>query len=112
MAKTLPRHRVLREVIRNYTVWESLCSQTGEYTISHGEVTLSFLDLQGCLKKLSPRKKEAVFFHVILDWRQRDVAEHMGISMVTVGQYAEQACLQIAKQIWPDFYADKPEEED
>lgn len=60
-------------------------------------VTLSFWDLQGALKHLSPRKREAVFYNVILDKRQRDVAEIMSITTVSVGQYVEQAMLQLSE---------------
>lgn len=107
---TIPRHRILREVIRNYTVFESLCSQSGRFSVTHKGLVVSFHDLQGCLKRLSPRKKEAVFYHVILDWKQKDVAAEMGITTVSVGQYVEQAMLQIAKEIWPEEYKRDEEE--
>ncbi len=60
-------------------------------------VTLSFWDLQGALKNLSPRKREAVFYNVILDKKQKDVAEIMGITTVSVGQYVEQAMIQLSE---------------
>lgn len=60
------------------------------------EISISFWDLQKILQKLSPRKREAVFYNVILDWRQKDVAERMGISTVSVGQYVQAAMEQLA----------------
>lgn len=96
------KHRILREVLRNYTVFESYCSQFGEYEIHHRDMRINFHDLQNCLKKLSKRKKEAVFYNVILDMKQKDVAAKMGITTVSVGQYVEQACLQVAKELWPE----------
>lgn len=96
------KHRILREVIRNYTVFEAYCSQHGEYDIDHKGLTINFLDLQKCLQRLSKRKKEAVFFNVILDMKQKDVAAEMGITTVSVGQYVEQAMLQVAKDLWPE----------
>ena len=96
------RHRILREVLRNYTVFESYCSQHGQYDIEHKGIRINFLDLQNCLERLSKRKKEAVFFNVILDMKQKDVAAEMGITTVSVGQYVEQACLQVAKELWPE----------
>lgn len=59
-------------------------------------ITLSFWDLQGSLANLSPRKREAVFLNVILDWKQKDVAKRMGISTVSVGQYVQAAMEQLA----------------
>lgn len=59
-------------------------------------ITLSFWDLHGSLKRLSPRKREAVFLNVILDWKQKDVAARMGISTVSVGQYVQAAMEQLA----------------
>ena len=100
------KHRILREVLRNYTVYESYCSQHGVFQFSHRDMTINFLDLQNCLKKLSKRKKEAVFYNVILDMKQKDVAAVMGITTVSVGQYVEQACLQVAKDLWPEEEVD------
>lgn len=96
------RHRILREVIRNYTVFESYCSQHGVYEVTHKGITINFLDLQKCLTRLSKRKKEAVYYNVIEDMKQKDVAAVMGITTVSVGQYVEQACLQVAKELWPE----------
>lgn len=59
-------------------------------------VVLSFWDLHGSLKRLSTRKREAVFYNVILDWKQKDVAERMKISTVSVGQYVQAAMEQLA----------------
>lgn len=59
-------------------------------------VTISFWDLHGSLRRLSARKREAVFYNVILDWKQKDVADRMGISTVSVGQYVQAAMEQLA----------------
>lgn len=61
-------------------------------------ISISFWDLQGILQKLSPRKREAVFYNVILDKKQKDVAEIMGITTVSVGQYVEQGMLQLSQE--------------
>jgi DNA-directed RNA polymerase specialized sigma24 family protein len=60
-------------------------------------ISISFWDLHNALHKLSGRKREAVFYNVILDWKQRDVATRMGITTVSVGQYVESAMLQLAE---------------
>lgn len=110
VTEKIPPHRILREVYRHYTEYRELVSSTGNSVIEHGyfiyddegevkdkvNVTISFWDLHGGLKKLSARKREAVFYNVILDWKQRDVAKRMGITTVSVGQYVEQAMQQLA----------------
>lgn len=93
------RHRIVREALRHYKEIETLAQESGDYVLSWGDYDISFLDLQGSLEKLSKRKKEAVLYNVILDWKQKDVAERMGITTVSVGQYVEQACLQIEEAI-------------
>ena len=117
------KHRILREVLRNYVTLKTDAEESG-YSITicairgcinsidgivrkghPGEcelVTINFLDLQKCLTKLSKRKKEAVFYNVILDMKQKDVAAEMGITTVSVGQYVEQAMLQIVGTLWPE----------
>lgn len=92
-------HKIVREVLRHYLELEQHCKDTGSWVFEYGDYRISFLDLQGCLKDLSPRKKEAVFYNVILDWKQARVAALMGIKTVTVGQYVEQACQQIESRI-------------
>lgn len=109
------KHLILREAYRNYLSFEQYVSDTGrdiiEYSIPVSEtsdewvsITISFTDLQRALKNfekkgtiLSSRKEEAFYLNVIRDMRQKDVAEIMGITTVSVGQYVEQACRQIAE---------------
>lgn len=79
--------------------------QSGSYEIEYAGLTISFLDLQGVLKRLSARKKQAVWMNVVLDMKQKDVARIMGIRTVTVGQYVDQGMLQIC-----DFYFAEMEE--
>lgn len=71
-------------------------------TIDKISLSVSFWDLQGLLRRLSPRKREAVFYNVILDKKQKDVAEIMGITTVSVGQYVDQAMLQLQKGYFGD----------
>lgn len=120
LTEPVPPHRILREVLRHYTEYRTHVANTGDHVIQHGywvhpedgekykvSVTLSFWDLHRGIKELSPRKREALFYNVILDQRQRDVAEKMGITTVSVGQYVEQACLQLAEE----YFNDEDEEE-
>lgn len=128
----MPRHRVLREVYRHYLEFRDLVAQPEHdgqggygnsdgvieygYFVKEGDklrrvyVTLSFWDLQGALKDLSPRKREAVFHNVILDKKQKDVAEIMGITTVSVGQYVEQAMLQLSETYFVDLEVVEDEE--
>lgn len=120
LTEAIPRHRVLREVYRHYLEFRDYVSSTGNSVIEHGyfiypdpkdpfspdkqkvEVTVSFWDLHSGLKDLSPRKREAVFYNVILDWKQRDVAKKMGITTVSVGQYVEQGMIQLAERYFAE----------
>jgi hypothetical protein len=118
------KHMCLREVLRNYLMLKTaaenedwtfeICRIKGciwynsEIGVQKGHegdcemLTVNFLDLKNCLKKLSKRKMEAVYYNVILDMRQREVAEIMGITMVSIGQYVEAGMKQAAAELWPD----------
>lgn len=96
------RHRILREAYRHYTEWGELVAQGTSYTIEYNGLTLSYMDLQNSLKKLSKRKKEAVYYNVIHDMKQKDVADIMGITTVSVGQYVDNAMIQLAKEYFGD----------
>jgi len=98
----MEKHRVLREVIRHYTEFQALCASTGDWEIEHKGIRISFLDLQGCLRGLSLRKRQAVFLNVIKDMKQKDVAEEMGITTGSVNQYVEQGMIQVAEMMWPE----------
>lgn len=116
VTEPIPPHRILREIYRHYIEYKEWVSSNGKSVIEHGYfvynedgsirervmVTISFWDLHGALDKLSKRKREAVFYNVILDWKQRDVAEKMGITTVSVGQYVEQAMLQLSEKYFAD----------
>lgn len=110
--KSMPKHRILREIYRHYTELKAyVTAYGGDKLISHTyivydedgkatgkeDIDISFWDLHDSLDILSDRKREAVHLNVILDWKQKDVAEKMGITTVSVGQYVEQAMLQLAK---------------
>lgn len=103
MPETQP-YLVIREVLRNYSEFEAYVSQTGKFELVHGEYVINFLALQGCLQKLSPRKQEAVYWSVIRDKKQKEVAAKMGITTVSVGQYVKDGCIQVAK--W--YFAEHP----
>lgn len=124
LTEEVPRHRILREIYRHYLEFRQYVSDTGNHVIDHGyfiynedgeiqervSVSISFWDLFHGLKDLSPRKREAVWYNVILDQKQRDVAKHMNITTVSVGQYVEQAMLQLSKRYFAeaDFHNGLP----
>lgn len=113
----LPKHRILREVYRNYSQFKDYVTLTGEHVIDHGyfiyeddletvkdkiSITISFWDLEAGLEGLSKRKHQAVMLNVISDQKQKDVADIMGITTVSVGQYVDQSMIQIAKTYFGD----------
>jgi len=122
LLEPIPPHRILREVYRHYMEYKAWVSSTGGSVIDHGyfvynedgtikqkiSVSISFWDLHDALHKLSKRKREAVFYNVLLDWKQRDVADKMGITTVSVGQYVEQAMLQLSER----YFAEEFEHDD
>jgi DNA-directed RNA polymerase specialized sigma24 family protein len=65
-------------------------------------LSISLWDLQNGLKELSPRKRQAFFYNVILDKKQKEVAEIMEITTVSVGQYVEQAMLQLSERYFAE----------
>lgn len=97
-----PIHKRLREALRHYTEFKAHVSAYSQHVIEHKGIQISFYDLQQGIKDLSPRKKEALFYNVILDWKQKDVAEKMGITTVSVGQYVEGAVQQLAKRYFAE----------
>jgi DNA-directed RNA polymerase specialized sigma24 family protein len=100
------KQRILKEVYRHYIDFQDFASREGKYFISYGPITLSLLDLQYGLDKLSPRKREAVYLNVIRDMKQKDAAAIMGITTVSVGQYVEQAMIQLAERYFSDMDAE------
>lgn len=115
-------HRVLREVYRNFRQFQEFVSATGKDVIEHGywvfnedgtknrkiTITISYSDLRDQLNKLSARKRQAMVYNVIMDMKQKDVAEIMGITTVSVGQYVDTACEQLAA----DYFAETMSNED
>lgn len=69
-------------------------------------VGFSFWDLHRGLKELAPRKREALFYNVIMDLKQRDTGKIMGITTMTVGAYVKMAFKALAKQHFIDIKED------
>jgi DNA-directed RNA polymerase specialized sigma24 family protein len=122
LVEPIPKHRILREVYRHYYEFKQLFTKEGIHTIEHSywthnddgskgkhTVEISLWDLHDGLESLSARKREAVYYNVILDKKQKDVADIMGITTVSVGQYVEQAMMQLAERY---FSEEKKEAED
>jgi DNA-directed RNA polymerase specialized sigma24 family protein len=115
LTQPIPLHRLLREILRHYTEYRSrvekpeLGDEMSHGVIEYGywiynedgthkkkiDISMSFWDLHRGIKELAPRKREALFYNVILDEKQKDVAKRMGITTVSVGQYVEAATLQL-----------------
>jgi hypothetical protein len=115
-AGVLPPHRVLRDILRHYSEFRDLVTNGGNHVLEHSylvpdgkggtikqTISISFWDLHRGIKELAPRKREALFYNVILDEKQKDVAKRMGITTVSVGQYVEAATKQLAKNHFPEL---------
>jgi DNA-directed RNA polymerase specialized sigma24 family protein len=112
----IPAHRILREVLRHYTEYQEFVKNNmNDHVIDHSyyvqnengtqkkiTISISFWDLQDSLRELAPRKREAVYWNVIRDQKQKDVAKRMGITTVSVGQYVENAVEQIAAKYFSE----------
>lgn len=116
---------ILREAYRHYLTFKQFVTDTGkdviEYAVPAHEgsdewvpISICFSDLERALKKfkdgteaqntvLSSRKEQAFLLNVILDQRQEDVAEQMGITTVSVGQYVKQAVTQLSEYYFGDM---------
>lgn len=112
----IPKYIIVKETLRNYTKFRrhaTLIEQSHSHydgTISHSYVVynkdgtpkekitieISFWDLLRGIKKISPRKREALWYSIILDKKQEEVGKIMGCRPVTCGQYANSACQQLA----------------
>jgi DNA-directed RNA polymerase specialized sigma24 family protein len=115
LREPIQKHRILREVYRHYYEFLQLFTKEGTHTIEHSylasdengkqkkyTVQISLWDLYDGLESLSARKREAVYYNVLLDKKQKEVAEIMGITTVSVGQYVEQAMLQLADRYFAE----------
>jgi hypothetical protein len=126
------RHKILREAYRNYLTWKDLITYQHEaetldvisYRVPRNEesdemvdVTISFHDLERALNQfngelqqdgtvLSKRKEQAFYLNVIRDMLQRDVADIMGITTVSVGQYVEQGMYQLCDYYYAEDTSD------
>lgn len=117
------KHKILREVYRHYTDFRDAVARGDvndviEYAIEtetgsskYLAMSISFSDLKHGLNELAPRKREAFFYNVILDWKQKEVAALMNITTVSVGQYVDAAMLQLSKRYFADVES-VPEGED
>lgn len=115
LSDPIPKHRILREVYRHYYSFKELFASQGTHVIEHSywvydedgdkkkeTINISLWDLHDALETLSARKREAVYYNVILDKKQKEVAEIMGITTVSVGQYVEQAMMQLAEKYFAE----------
>lgn len=92
------KHLIIREAFRHYTDLYDYWKRVGKPTITYKGITISVLDLKRILSEvdLSDRKAQAFYLNVLQDKKQKEVAEIMGITTVSVGQYVNAACRQYA----------------
>ena len=124
VTEKIPRHKIIRELLRHYLEFRELVLGYGaqeegadgrKHVLEHSywiynedgtkkekdTVSLSFWDLQEGINEISPRKREALFLHVIMDMKQKDAADIMGITPIVCGQYSIAAAQQLAKKYFP-----------
>jgi DNA-directed RNA polymerase specialized sigma subunit len=133
-AEELPPYRFIREVLRHYLTFRDIATGTTvssnqigkqdhvlehSYLVDNGDGTtrkctlaISFWDLHRGILELAPRKREALFYNVILDQKQKDVAARMGITTVSVGQYVDAATKQLVKYHFPELVNENGEYEE
>lgn len=116
------KHRIIKEAYRNYTSLRDYAlglqkdsSTPGndiiEYAVEtkpgsgkYKQIIISYQALKQTLEevKLPPRKRQAFYLNVLEDKLQREVADIMGITTVSVGQYVDGACEQLAEHYFAD----------
>lgn len=84
----------VRRADKTHDAVDGVCIHCGAL-VHKVSVSFSFWDLHRGLKELAPRKRQALYYNVIRDLKQKDVAKKMGITTVTVGQYVEHAMKQL-----------------
>lgn len=112
---------IIKEAYRHYDTWQNLIAY-GDGKSGHVSdvltyhipkepgsdelvpIVISFHDLQRAWDnvKLAPRKKEAFELNILQDMLQREAADIMGITTVSVGQYVNQAASQLAEWYFAD----------
>jgi DNA-directed RNA polymerase specialized sigma24 family protein len=115
----IPLFKIVKEALNNYTTWRrhiAICQQSHTHydgTLCHTyivynedrtpkekvTVEMSFWDLLRGIEKISPRKREALWYGVILGKTQEEAGKIMGLRSVTVGQYSNAAAMELAKNI-------------
>jgi DNA-directed RNA polymerase specialized sigma24 family protein len=108
-------------MLRHYIEFRDLVNNGGDHVLSHSylvpdedspegvrkeTISVSFWDLHRGIKDLAPRKREALYWNVIRDEKQKDVAARMSITTVSVGQYVEAATKQLAVHHFPELADD------
>ena len=107
-------YKVLKETYRNYHEYREHVGRTGQDVIEHSirtrkdsneytTISISFSDLQDGVAELAPRKKEAFYLHIICNMLQREVADIMGVTTVTVGQYVDDAMRQLSRRYFSEY---------
>ncbi len=117
--KRIPPYKLIEDTLRQYTQFRSLFSDGeggGTHIIEHSylvynpdgtvkekvTVVLSLFDLFQGVEKLSPRKREAIWWIAINGHTQDEVGQIMNCRAVTCGQYLKAGCVQLAKEIYKE----------
>jgi DNA-directed RNA polymerase specialized sigma24 family protein len=86
------RHDSLQGVIEHtYQTYDEDDNVIQKYTF-----TISLWDLFDGMNKISKRKREALWYHIILDKSQKECETILGIKQATIGQYCSQSLIKLA----------------
>lgn len=121
------RHLILREAYRHLSILSSLARESVPLpsegrvggtdrainsqesglvdTLSYDGIDINYFDMLTALSKINDiplKKREAFYLNVILDMKQKDVAQKMGVSPVTIGQHVTSVCRALEEVYFAD----------
>lgn len=128
MVKQVERHIILREAYRRISSLAALARESAPApaegriggtdkainaqesglsdSIELNDIELNYFDLMAALRSIRDtvpeRKRQAFWLNVILDMKQKDVADKLQVSPVTVGQHVTSVCKALEEAYFAD----------
>lgn len=94
---------VVEGAMRHYLEIEHRCAMTGDYTIVHADMQLSFTDLKGCLRRLPKRHRTVIYHAVVRDQPDEVAARKARIKdRKRVRQIIDSAMAKVAAELYPE----------
>jgi DNA-directed RNA polymerase specialized sigma24 family protein len=111
-----PGYKIIREALRHYAEYRHHFRAHGQigdvfshtYIVYNDDaepqekvtVTLCYSDLLRCAKQLPQKKREALWYNIVLDKSNDEVASIMKCQTQTISQYVRSACEFLAEGYW------------